>query len=149
MFLKKKSYGAREKQLQMSTLMCRLPVPEHIQVIFSCRRHRQSDKPPAQSSSPDRGRFHATWRCWGVRRRVSGRRFPSASVPPSYSKAAKKKGSQRFNINVHRRLTNTAWLLYRLLTILTAYFCPVFLCVQRLQMEKLPSPKTLSLRSIS
>jgi len=38
---------------------------------------------------------------------------------------------------------------YLLLTILTAYFSPVFLCVQRLQMEKLPSPRALSFRSIS
>lgn len=38
---------------------------------------------------------------------------------------------------------------YLLLTIFTAYFCPLFLCVQHLQMEKLPSPRTLSLRSIS
>lgn len=39
--------------------------------------------------------------------------------------------------------------LYLLLTILTAYFWPVFLWVHRLQIEKLPSPRALSLRSIS
>lgn len=149
----------------------------------SCPGHvflQASDSKPAPSPSPDRGRFHVTWRCWGGRHRASGQRFPAESVPPSCSKMATHRGCCEHSAKMQNTghfiscilssifssspiisiLTPLTLLqmfyrraiqhsLYLLLTILTAYFSPVFLCVQRLQIEKLPSPRTLSLRSIS
>lgn len=84
--------GQRESErdggFRASALTSHLPVPEH---------------KPAPSPSPDRGRFRVTSQCWGGRRRASERRFPAASVPPSYTNT--RKASLTFGINAHMENT--------------------------------------------
>lgn len=89
-----------------SPLICRVPVPglkkaapplllpwgsteSHAALIFMA------------TTSPGRGKFHVTWRCWGARRRASGLLPPAVSEPPSCSKH--KQAARKWpEINVQR-----------------------------------------------